>query len=134
MVCVGTVDFDLRFEIGCTVLCKRKVAVGSTVVCVPKLTKWDLIYNYDLETILCAGFGRSLLMPQNKEYERTVCFTHDFLFFLLLFYLFIFLAKEIHMVHKQTAAEFRSRVKVKVAVLGSPSLVVLLVSVDVKQH
>ena len=31
-------------------------------------------------------------------------------------------------------AEFRSCVKVEVAVLGSPSLIVLMVSVDVKQH
>ena len=30
--------------------------------------------------------------------------------------------------------ELRSCVKVEVAVLGSPSLVVLMVSVDVKQH
>ena len=32
------------------------------------------------------------------------------------------------------AAEFRSCVKVEVDVLGSPSLMVLTVSVDVKQH
>ena len=32
------------------------------------------------------------------------------------------------------AAERRSCVKVKMAVLGSPSLIVLMVSVDVKQH
>ena len=31
-------------------------------------------------------------------------------------------------------AEFRSCVKVEVAVLGSPSLIVLMVSVDVKQR
>ena len=31
-------------------------------------------------------------------------------------------------------SEFRSYVKVEVAVLGSPSPVVLMVSVDVKQH
>ena len=31
-------------------------------------------------------------------------------------------------------SELRSCVKVEVAVLGSPSLTVLLVSVDVKQH
>ena len=31
-------------------------------------------------------------------------------------------------------AEFRSCVKVEVAVLGSPSLTVLMASVDVKQH
>ena len=31
-------------------------------------------------------------------------------------------------------AELRSRVKVEVALLGSPSLIVLMVSVDVKQH
>ena len=31
-------------------------------------------------------------------------------------------------------AEFRSCVKAEVAVLGSPSLIVLMVSVDVKQH
>ena len=31
-------------------------------------------------------------------------------------------------------SEPRSRVKVEVAVLGSPSLIVLVVSVDVKQH
>ena len=31
-------------------------------------------------------------------------------------------------------AELRSCVKVEVAVLGSPSLIVLMVSVDVKQH
>ena len=31
-------------------------------------------------------------------------------------------------------AELRSSVKVEVAVLGSPSLTVLMVSVDVKQH
>ena len=30
--------------------------------------------------------------------------------------------------------EFRSCVNVEVAVLGSPSLIVLIVSVDVKQH
>ena len=30
--------------------------------------------------------------------------------------------------------EFRSCVKIEVAVLGSPSLIVLMVSVDVKQH
>ena len=32
------------------------------------------------------------------------------------------------------SSEFRSCVKVEVAVLGSPSLIVLVVSVDVKQH
>ena len=32
------------------------------------------------------------------------------------------------------ASELRSCVKVKVAVLGSPSLIVLMVSVDEKQH
>ena len=32
------------------------------------------------------------------------------------------------------AADLRSCVKVEVAVLGSPSLIVLMVSVDVKQH
>ena len=32
------------------------------------------------------------------------------------------------------ASELRSCVNVEVAVLGSPSLIVLLVSVDVKQH
>ena len=32
------------------------------------------------------------------------------------------------------ATELRSCVKVEVAVLGSPSLIVLMVSVDVKQH
>ena len=31
-------------------------------------------------------------------------------------------------------SEVRSCVKVEVAVLGSPSLIVLMVSVDVKQH
>ena len=31
-------------------------------------------------------------------------------------------------------SELRSSVKVEVAVLGSPSLMVLMVSVDVKQH
>ena len=31
-------------------------------------------------------------------------------------------------------SELRSCVKVEVAVLGSPSLIVLMVSVDVKQH
>ena len=31
-------------------------------------------------------------------------------------------------------SELRSCVKVEVAVLGSPSLIVLVVSVDVKQH
>ena len=40
--------------------------------------------------------------------------------------------------HKTTLneefAEFRSCVKVEVAVLGSPFLIVLMVSVDVKQH
>ena len=32
------------------------------------------------------------------------------------------------------ASEFRNCVKVEVAALGSPSLIVLIVSVDVKQH
>ena len=35
---------------------------------------------------------------------------------------------------RQRETEFRSHVKVEVAVLGSPSLIVLTVSVDVKQH
>ena len=35
---------------------------------------------------------------------------------------------------KLTTSELRSRVKVEVAVLGSPSLIILMVSVDVKQH
>ena len=34
----------------------------------------------------------------------------------------------------ETSSELRSCVKVAVAVLGSPSLTVLMVSVDVKQH
>ena len=38
-----------------------------------------------------------------------------------------------HHVYLQ-GSELRSCVKVEVAVLGSPSLVVLMVSVDVKQH
>ena len=37
-------------------------------------------------------------------------------------------------VHAFITAEFRSCVKVEVAVLGSPSLIVLTVSVDVRQH
>ena len=35
---------------------------------------------------------------------------------------------------KHQVSELRSCVKVEVAVLGSPSLMVLMVSVDVKQH
>ena len=35
---------------------------------------------------------------------------------------------------QQCRAELRSCVKVEVAVLGSPSLTVLMVSMDVKQH
>ena len=35
---------------------------------------------------------------------------------------------------KAAAPELRSCVKVEVAVLGSPSLISLVVSVDVKQH
>ena len=35
---------------------------------------------------------------------------------------------------KVTTSELRSCVKVEVAVLGSPSLIILMVSVDVKQH
>ena len=38
------------------------------------------------------------------------------------------------MVDLELSTEFRSCVKVEVAVLGSPSLTVLIVSVDVKQH
>ena len=34
----------------------------------------------------------------------------------------------------RAATELRCSVKVEVAVLGSPSLIVLVVSVDVKQH
>ena len=37
-------------------------------------------------------------------------------------------------VRKRVTAEPRSCVKVEVAFLGSPSLTVLMVSVDVKQH
>ena len=37
-------------------------------------------------------------------------------------------------VYITNAAELRSCVKVQVAVLGSPSLMILTVSVDVKQH
>ena len=36
--------------------------------------------------------------------------------------------------HWNIASELRSCVKVEVAVLGSPSVIVLMVSVDVKQH
>ena len=36
--------------------------------------------------------------------------------------------------HHHNATEFRSCVKVEVDVLGSPSLISLMVSVDVKQH
>ena len=39
-----------------------------------------------------------------------------------------------HHERKSKASEFRSRVKVEVAVLGSPSPTVRKVSVDVKQH
>ena len=35
---------------------------------------------------------------------------------------------------RQRETEFRSHVKVEVAVLGSPSLIVPTVSLDVKQH
>ena len=35
---------------------------------------------------------------------------------------------------KAVESEFRSCVKIEVAVPGSPSMVVLMVSVDVKQH
>ena len=37
-------------------------------------------------------------------------------------------------VKQHQISEFRSFLKVEVAVLGSPSLIVLMVSVDVKQH
>ena len=37
-------------------------------------------------------------------------------------------------IHEQFRSELRSCVKVEAAVLGSPSLIVLMVSVDVKQH
>ena len=43
----------------------------------------------------------------------------------------------VHISHKkgvQCASALRSCVKVEVAVLGSPSLISLMVSVDVKQH
>ena len=36
--------------------------------------------------------------------------------------------------YQNAAAEFRSCLKVKVDVLGSPSLIVLMVAADVKQH
>ena len=39
-----------------------------------------------------------------------------------------------HVYLKSNAAEFKRCVKVKVAVLGSPSLISLTVSVDVKHH
>ena len=39
-----------------------------------------------------------------------------------------------HHERRSKASEFRSRVKVEVAVLSSPSIVVRTVSVDVKQH
>ena len=39
-----------------------------------------------------------------------------------------------HHERSRMRTELRSCVKVEVAVLGSPSLIVLMVSVDVKQH
>ena len=40
----------------------------------------------------------------------------------------------VHKFAKRSISELRRCVKVEVAVLGSPSLIVLMVTVDVKQH